>query len=278
MKKIVGILIISLYINSCQKKPAISSKSEFYTDSIYSKYLSEYRKHNIYLPNGFNSKKKYPILYATDGGEIKENNFYKRTLDSLIDNRIINPMIMILSHSNNKVADSVDMGNGKKFYLTFRNYEYANNIASISEDSLLKNKFKNHMLYFNDELILKVENELNQNPNKKDRYFYGTSNGAGFGLNLLNKHPNKIGTYLCFSVFGGDVQSKTWKNNVYYPKLYLRYGNKEDISLKKDAEFLKLKYKELNLYADISDFEGGHDSNKWNEIFTEMISKIFATE
>lgn len=273
--------IIGFSIISCQsKKSSSNSESKFYTDSIYSNNLNEYRKHNIYLPKGFNKEKKYPILYATDGSEIKKNNFYKRTLDSLINKQIIEPIIYVVSHSNSKIADSTSQtrGDGTKVFLQYRNYEYINDIAKTSNDSILMNRFKNHMLYFNNELISKVESKFNQSPNKEDRYFYGVSNGAGFGLSLLNNHPNTIGTYLCFSTFGGDIQSNTWKENVDYPKLYLEYGSDEPFFLKTEAEFLKSKFKELNLFAEIEEYNGGHDYKKWNEKFIEIITKILATE
>jgi len=278
MKIKIGILIIGilgvLSISCDSKKSTELSNSEFFTDSIYSKHLNEYRKHNIYLPQGFNDKKEYPIIYATDGSEIREKSFYKTTLDSLIENQIIKPVILIVSHSNNKIADStsVTLGNGNKVKLGYRNFEYINDYAKTSRDSTLINRFKNHMQYFSDELISNVENKLNQKPNKRNRYFYGVSNGAGFGLSLLNTYPNKIGTYLCFSTFGGDIQENVWKDDTDYPKLYLQYGSEEPFFLKEDAEFLKSKYEELNLTANINEYDGGHDNKKWNEKFIEIIT------
>ncbi len=284
IRNLIGILtigLIGLSIISCQfKKVTSNPESEFYTDSIYSKQLSEFRKHSVYLPKGFNKENKYPIIYATDGSKIKENNFYKKTLDSLIDNHVIKPIIFITSHSNNKVADSTSttLGDGKKVYLQFRNFEYVDRKPTRIEDSLLVDRFKNHMLYFKDELISKIENEFNQKLNKNDRYFYGVSNGAGFGLSLLNTYPNTIGTYICFSTFGGDIQFNTWKEDVKYPRLYMQYGSKEPFFLKEDAEFLKSKYEQLSLFSEINEFNGGHEYKKWNEKFTEIISKIITVE
>src|SRR5690606_25083870 len=168
-----------------------------------------------------------------DGKDIKDKEFYKETIDSLIQYQIIKPIILIISHSNTKIADSttITKGDGSKFYLSFRNFEYINDYASMTTDSLLSNRFKNHMGYFSEELILNIENEFYQNIAKEDRYFYGVSNGAGFGLSLLNNHPNTIGTYLCFSTFGGDIQTNIWKDNVKYPRLFLEYGSQEPFFL-----------------------------------------------
>jgi enterochelin esterase-like enzyme len=279
--RVILVGLLGLFAISCKSnKTKNTEESKFFTDSIYSKNLSEYRKHNIYLPKGFDSKKEYSILFATDGNEIKENAFYKKTLDSLINNQIIKPILLIASHSNNKIADStsITLGNVDKVYLQYRNFEYINDYASKSKNPLLVNRFKNHMLYFNNELISTIEKKYNQKLNKNSRYFYGVSNGAGFGLSLLNNYPNTIGTYICFSTAGGDTQTNNWKKNIEYPNLYLQYGSDEFFGLKEDAEFLKSKYKELNLFTEIKEFNGGHDYKIWNEEFTKTIAKLFKYE
>lgn len=277
---IVIIGIIGLSIISCQSKKTTSSlESKFFTDSIFSNHLNEYRKHNVYLPKGFDNAKKYPIIYSTDGYEIKENDFYKRTFDSLIDSQIIKPTIVIKSYSNKKIADSSGtLGNGETMYLAYRNFEYVNQYSEGYHNPELANRFENHMKYFKNELLNSIENKFNQKLTKEDRYFYGVSNGAGFGLHLLNTHPEIIGTYLCFSTFGGDIQTNSWDKNVDYPKLYLEYGSNEPFFLKEDADFLKSKYKELSLSAQINEFVGGHDYKIWNEKFIEITSKVLTDE
>ena len=118
MKNILLIVIICLFVFSCKsKKELILTDSKVFTDSIYSKYLKEYRKHTVYLPKGFNSTKSYPIIFGTDGGTSLTDK--KAELDSLINYKIIKPIIFIASFSNNKIADSTSMTNGdeKKVYL-----------------------------------------------------------------------------------------------------------------------------------------------------------------
>lgn len=280
MRIIIGIfliVIIGILTNSCESnKSTTLSKSEFLTDSLYSKSLGEYRKHNVYLPKGFNTEKDYPIIYATDGNS---NLTSKKTLlDSLIDNKIIKPIILVASFANGEIADSTSMtvGNGKRHDLTYRYFEYVN--QKFPDDNAyphLENTFKNHLDYFSQELIQYVEKELNQTKTRNDRYFYGASNGAGFGLSLLNIKPDLIGTYLCFSTFGGDIQSNTsWNIKTEYPNLYYRYASQETF-LKGDAEFLKLKYAELNSFIEIKVFDGKHNNKYWKVEFTEIITKIF---
>lgn len=277
--EILIIGIIGLSIISCQSKKSTSnSESKFFTDSIYSKHLNEYRKHNVYLPKGFDNGKEYPIIYATDGNSSLTEK--KKLLDSLIDNKIIKPLIFVASFSNNKIADSTSTttGDGKKVHLSYRNFEYVDRKPTRLEDSLLVDRFKNHELYFTKEMITEVEKNYNQNNRKTDRYFYGVSNGAGFGMSLLNKNPDIIGTYICFSTFGGDIQSNNWDKDIKYPKLYLRYGSDEFFGLKEDAEFLKSKYAESKSFIESKEYEGGHNNKFWNKEFSEIIIRVLKIE
>lgn len=274
-KHIFILLFATLFISCKSSKNTIASESLYYTDSIYSKSLSEYRKHNVYLPKGFDSKKDYPILYTTDGKDLKILILRKNTIDSLINNNIIKPIIIIASHANEKIADSTSTttGEGIKVKFQYRNFEY---VKTPTEDSLLTKRFDNHMNYFKNELIVHVEKQFNQKKHKKDRYFYGYSNGAGFGMSLLNKHPELIGTYLCFSTFGGDVQTSTWRKNYIYPNLYMKHGTKEPFFLKDDADFMEKVYHDSNSFAEISSFEGGHDQKKWKAELIKLLTKLFS--
>lgn len=278
-KNIFVLLIVSLFISCKSNKAIVETDSKYYTDSIYSNSLSEYRKHNIYLPKGFNSQKSYPIVYATDGFAIKENSFLKKSLDSLIENNIIKPIIFVESHSNNKIADSTSttLGDGTKVRLQFRNFEYVDNDSDTKDLEHLENRFKNHMFYFEKEFIVSIEKQLHQKKSKNDRFFYGYSNGAGFGMELLIKNTELIGTYICFSTFGGGIKTNTWKKNIKYPNLYMIYGSKEPDFLKEESQIMKKVYLDSNSFAEIRSFEGGHDYRIWNSELIKLLAKLFST-
>lgn len=279
MKKTIAILTLILLITSCKTKIAtITTESIYFTDSIYSKSISEYRKHNIYLPKNFNSDKNYPIVYATDGFTIKENSFLKKNLDSLIENNIIKPIIFVESHSNTKIADSTSttFGDGRKAYLQYRNFEYVDNDSGTQDLKHLSNRFKNHMSYFKNEFIIRIEKQFHQKKSKNDRFFYGYSNGAGFGMELLNRNTELIGTYLCFSTFGGGIQTNTWKKDAKYPNLYMIYGSKEPDFLKEESQIMKKVYQDSNSFAEIRSFEGGHDYKIWEAELIKLLTKLFS--
>ena len=267
-----------LSVISCKSEiKATKIESQYYTDSIYSNNLSEYRKHNIYLPKNFNTRNSYPIIYGTDGSIDLKKSSYKNILDSLINNNIIRPIIYIASHSNRKIADSTisTRGDGSKNYLAFRNFEYISDYNSLSKDSLLVNRFENHMLYFSEELIPHIEKDLKQKTSKNDRLFYGVSNGAGFGASLIKKKPDLIGTYLCFSTFGGDFSKDVWKEGTAYADLYIKFGTEEPFFLKEDAKSISSRYKNFGLFCNVEEFDGGHDGEIWKYKFAETLDVLF---
>lgn len=278
IKNIFILLIVSLFISCKSNKAIVETESQYFTDSIYSKSLSEYRKHNIYLPKGFDSKKTYPIVFATDGFTINENSFLKKSLDSLIENNIIKPIIFVESHCNTKIADSTSstFADGRKVKLNFRNFEYVNNDSDTQELKHLSNRFKNHMFYFENELIMSIEKQLHQKKSKNNSFFYGYSNGAGFGMELLNRNTELIGTYLCFSTFGGGIKTNTWKKDIKYPNLYMIYGSKEPDFLKEESQIMKNVYLDSNSFAEIRSFEGGHDYKIWNQELIKLLTKLFS--
>ncbi|WP_396597120.1 alpha/beta hydrolase-fold protein [Dokdonia sp. R86516] len=279
VKLICLVGFVSLSMMACKSKIEPNNlESRFFTDSIYSNSLSEYRKHKIYLPPKFNKDLNYPIIYATDGNSPITDK--KEILDSLINGELIKPLIFVASFQNSKIADSTSTitGDGKKVYLSYRNFEYVDRKPERVEDSLLVDRFENHKSYFVDELITSIEKQYTQNLNKNDRYFYGVSNGSGFGVSLLNSNPSLIGTYICFSTFGGDIQSNFWHSDTKYPNLYLRYGSEEPFFLKDDAQYIQGKYAEFQSFIEIKTFEGGHHNKFWEIEFTNVISDIFKRE
>jgi len=284
MNTLIKILALFIFAATAASLPWQSSAkgsptpSQYYTDSIYSVHLKEFRKHNVYLPKAFDSTKSYPIIYATDAEDSLENSFMKDVLDSLIDHGIIPPTIYVGSHANTKaIANSrAQDENGMQMAMQYRNFEYVDYDEAMAGMPELKDRFKNHMRYFVEELIPGVERELHQRPDRSARIFYGYSNGAGFGATLLNRHPSLIGTFICYSTLGSKASENTWDPEITYPRLYLQYGDEEGQAFKQEAETLQEKYREVGSFCDLKSFDGAHDIAKWNEAFTKTISLILA--
>lgn len=277
-KIIALVLAIVLATISYGQKTMVSS--QYFTDSIFSKSLNETRKMNIYLPSGYSKGREYPIIYATDGSKINMDKLQfstKTQFDSLIENKIIRPTIVIEEHCNTaKTNTFMTFGNGDTSYTTFRTFEYVENWAQPTIDTLLKSRFKNHMNFFVFEMIPYVESKFCNKVKSANRYFYGFSNGAGFGVNLMNKHPEIIGTYICYSTAGSGIDdgenSLIWENKVQYPKIYFQVGNERDFTAESKA--MKVKFKENKISHEFTIYEGGHDYKIWSREFEKRISLL----
>lgn len=274
---IISVLLCAFAFISSDDINTNIADSKYYTDSLYSNHLGEFRLHNIYLPADYDEHLKYPILYTTDGEFDLENSLLKPMLDSLISNQIIDPLIVVGSHANAIAVDGAngEGDNGSGYVLRFRNFEYVNHDQNFSENPALKNRFKNHMNYFTEELIDKIEQDLNLKSNADNRLFYGTSNGAGFGAELLNSKPNLIGTFILFSTAGSNVESNTWNINTRYPDLYLKYGSEESENFKKESQVLVQKYRLSNSFSNLKIYDGGHDYLKWHAELTSSLVEVF---
>jgi predicted alpha/beta superfamily hydrolase len=238
-------ILLSFFVVSIsfgQKVP-----SRYFTDSIFSTSLNETRKMNIYLPPGYKKGKNYPIIYMTDGSEIKNDksqHYVKTLFDSLIGNEIIRPTIVVEEYCNQALSSQiVTYGNGDTNYVSFRAYEYVESWGRNQKDSILSTRFKNHMAFFTEEMIPYAEAKYVDKINATKRYFFGVSNGAGFGVNLMNKKPELIGTYICYSTGGSGIDGEPpliWDKTIHYPKIYFQVGNERDF--KAESEEMGKKF------------------------------------
>ena len=229
---------------------------------IYSKSLEELRELTVYLPANFNSENHYNVVFCTDGQLINEQ--YKQKLDSIISNKIVSPFVIIGVHSNEKQVANSHFG--------YRNYEYLENrISGGSDDPDLNTRFERHKNFFVNEVDTFINEELNLKISGK--YFYGVSNGAGFGVSLSKFYPELFSKYILYSMAGGYYENLEW-NSGKYPFFIIRFGDQEFVSLIKDNKKLS-KYLSKKHYKHICEsYHGGHDRAAWMEWFIKDIQKL----
>ena len=274
MKKIALILLMASFsltvMLSCKSTEKIETvaldKSKIIIDTIASINLDESRLISIYLPKGYTKEKTYPVVYTTDGQMIIDA--YRTSLDSIIEKNIIPKFIFVGIHSNEEVAPSTDA--------PYRNYEYIKGWAD-EKDTLLTSRFSNHYKFFTEEVLSHVEKKYSVSKNRKDRTFYGVSNGAGFGVTLGSEKSEVFSNFVCFSMAGGDYETLKWPSSDY-PFFHLSYGIKEPIPFimasKEFDEFLT----EHNYAHSLIPYDGGHDRKMWKDEFMKIISDILNTK
>lgn len=263
----IGLIFLAV-MASCQfdkkNKVKIHSQSKIVIDTIFSENLNENRLLSIYLPKGYMKSKIYPVVYSADGQIIVDS--YKRTLDSLIDNKTIPEIIIIGVHSNETNVPNTEFA--------YRNYEYIKGWETEG-DTILERRYENHYEFFTKEVIEYAERNYAVSSNKKDRIFYGTSNGAGLGVSIGAENPTLYSNYICFSMAGGNYENLNWTES-NYPFYYLSYGEKEPfpltIGIKEFEEFLIVN----NYNHELTIYNGGHDRNIWRDEFFNVLPRILA--
>ncbi|NJL76694.1 MAG: hypothetical protein HC892_18405 [Saprospiraceae bacterium] len=257
-------LLTLIFICSCFSKgntQNTESNSKFIIDSIDSKNLKEARLFNIYLPENFDHKSIYPIVIATDGQIIEEEN-YKIIIDSLISNKIIEPFILIGINSN-----ETEVAKG----ITYRQFEYIKGFTN--NDTSINNRYANHYEFFTKEIIdsIKVKFKIIVDP--LNLTFYGCSNGGGYGITLFLEDKNIFKNFICFSPLG-NIQVKK-RNKANDKKLSIKYGDKELFILVDEYEKLKNDLNKKNYTFEFDTFNGGHDRTCWKYEFQKKIIELY---
>lgn len=280
MKLILLLLLVKSVSLFCQKKSEYG-ESKYYTDSIYSESLREYRKFNVYVPKNFNPSNKIKIIYATDGLPIgKESIDYMHAFDSIFDKAKKKSLLFVSVHCNTiKTKDSITFGNNEVYYLPYRNFEYVKNSYEKGiSDNLLESRFSNHFIFFTNELIPAVESRLHVHCKRRNRVFYGCSNGAGFGLWIAATCPELIKNYLCFSTVSDDLQDINPTKTNYPVNIVLRYGTEEGSWTEESNMLIAKNFNKKGYRIDSSVYVGGHNAKLWNDqlmLWLEKNSFVF---
>lgn len=244
---------------------AFSQTSFFQTDSMFSTNLNEQRYIQTYLPPQYEKNTIYPIILATDGQVIADGK-YNLLLDSLIQNKIIKPVILIAPHSNEKMVPNSN--------LEYRNLEYV-----LKTNGTDKSVYINHKAFFTDEAIRFISTlyAVNTSGNK---VFYGFSNGAALGIDLASSDQIRIDNYICLSPLGSDIKNIKKRDNP--PHIYIAYGDKEE---EKYREFgieaftqLLEQLKAKDYPTELHVYNGGHDRELWKIEFVRFIIQILNNE
>lgn len=252
------------------------TNSRYYTDSIYSQYLGEYRKMNIYLPPGFTTGQDLPVIFATDGfpmtSEYKHLTY--EAVDSLVRNGLIQPIILVESHFNDAQADSYTTSNGQGHFMR-RNYEYAEVNARGSADSVLSGLFDKHLDYFSVELVAAIKERLGVSCKAENCWFFGFSNGAAFGISMMNRRPTVLGHYLCFSSIGFGAEQLIWKSDVDYPEIVMNCGDQEDEYFNNEVQTTITALDKIGVKNEYYLFKGGHSRICWKRELAALLVRRF---
>jgi len=178
MKKVISFLL-GLVV-----AVAALAQSKIVTESVQSQLLGCEQKYNVYLPDGYDAGKSYPVIYLLHGlyGDytdwVKQGNM-RIVADELIGTGELRPVVIVMPNAGN--ADVHHYQNG---YFNVENWPY--------ED------------FFFQELLPAVEQKYACGGSKGRRAIMGLSMGGGGSIAYAQRHPE---------LFSSSYGMSAWLDN-----------------------------------------------------------------
>lgn len=224
--------------------PSTNMKGIIDTIEYGSEVITGGRRVYIFTPEGWDEKD--PIIYMTDGQGIIG---YASRLDSLITSGRNIPVKLV------GVASSDDQ----------RYFEYVSNRD--------RDIFKRHERFFIDRVISDVEADGFNG----DRWLYGVSDGAAFGMYMAINHASLFTGVIAFSTV--DYISEIMvpirlSKRKSYPEFIMGAGQFEESVIDDNRRFVQ-KMREYNMVVDFTEWVAGHDYYTWEQAFMEVVCEKF---
>ena len=182
MKKVISLLLgLVLAV-------AALAQSKIVTESMQSQLLGCEQKYNVYLPDGYDAGKSYPVIYLLHGlfGDytdwVKLGNM-RIVADELIGTGELRPVVIVMPNAGN--ADVHHYQNG---YFNVENWPY--------ED------------FFFQELLPAVEQKYACGGSKGRRAIMGLSMGGGGSIAYAQRHPELFSSSYGMSAWLDNKQSE----------------------------------------------------------------------
>jgi enterochelin esterase-like enzyme len=269
---IIVVILINLVITGCDKKAEYTQENEssqLIKISFESRSLEKEMNVNIYLPRGYNTETKYPVLYMIHGYKDNEdcwmpNLELNTTADRLIDSNMITPVIIVMP----QIDDSFGINTDK---------------TKIFSDSFTTGMYKDYLIK---DLISYIDDNFYTINNRDGRYIGGLSMGGYAALYLAFTYPDmftKVGGHSPAVVPESEPVSglTRWlyptkelreeRDPIYLAsqkdlqllKVYLDCGDRDDFEFYRGCEQL---YNVLQLKGISSEYhfnEGEHNAAYW---------------
>lgn len=178
MKKVISLALGMLLAVT------VLAQSKIVTESIQSKYLGCEQKYNVYLPDGYDACKTYPVIYLLHGlwgnySDWVKLGGMKIVTDELIGTGELRPVVIVMPNAGDEDVHTYQNG-----YFNVENWPY--------ED------------FFFQEFLPMVEKKFACGGSKGRRAVMGLSMGGGGSIAYAQRHPE---------LFSSSYGMSAWLDN-----------------------------------------------------------------
>ncbi len=218
---------------------------------IYSDLLNTTRRITYYLPPTYSEERCYPVVYMTDGDQLRDFGF-PHVVEPLIDQALIPPLVLVAVHAapflphHDRRAEEYVLGINDRVY-------------------------QKHERFFTETARVWAEATLNASRDRKERALMGYSRGAVFAGNTGIRKPDVYGHVMAFSP-GAELQID--RSYVTSARYYLLAGTLEEHFYQATERIYRALETE-GIDVALKTRVAGHASTLWVEEFPRALMWMF---
>jgi enterochelin esterase-like enzyme len=207
-KRFIFFFFIGLVINASSQSVTISSGSVKRFNNFNSKYITS-RTVDVWLPNGYNTKLKYAVLYMHDGQMLfdsTQNLNHKEwrvdeTMSHLIaEKRVRNCIVVAIHNTKARHAEYFPQKPFESLPLSYRdsllNYARQNPKTGLFPDKVQSDNYLKCIVF---ELKPFIDKQFSTLSNRENTFIAGSSMGGLVSMYAICEYPSVFGGAACLS-------------------------------------------------------------------------------
>ncbi len=226
------ILAISISISAQNSLPKVASGKLVRIENFQSKYVTQ-RNIDIWIPNGYDGKKKFAVLYMHDGQALYDStttwNHQAWDVDDVAGKLIAKGKLknfIVVGIWNGGATRHPDYFPQKPFEQltqTEKDTVTAQLHAAGRTKEIFKPQSDNYLKFIVNELKPYIDTTFSVYPNQENTFIAGSSMGGLISMYAICEYPDVFGGAACFSTHW--VGTFTLKNNPV-PNAFINYMKK----------------------------------------------------
>jgi predicted alpha/beta superfamily hydrolase len=222
------------HLSNAQAIPKVENGTVVRIDNLNSNYVPK-RKIDVWLPKGYNTNKKYSVLYMHDGEMLFDSSITWNKKSWLMQE----PITKLISENKIKEVIVVGIWNGGERrhseYFPQKPFEMLNLDQKVTiKEAVRKNNASvfnshevnsnNYLKFIVEELKPYIDKNFSTNSNSNNTFIAGSSMGGLISMYAICEYPNVFGGAICMSTHWPGIFEM--ENNPI-PAAFLQYLNEK---------------------------------------------------